>query len=410
MVATSLSGLWYRMARWAVPCVATAMVIAGGSAAAAGSPLAPWLDEFRAEAATPLHSGAISGPTCAERNAAEARTPEAVAGAFRLEPVRTPADSELRDTIRGVFTGVAARDPIFMAVMRGARAERLSPERAGRAAVVVASPGAFDSSASSPSGPPPINHRGKTVYAAPVRYFEDFENAARGREWTDARMPFERRGKFGRFAGPFRQASQTVNLAVQPGVSYVLSWDLYRLGAVTGAFRVEFDGVAIYDTTFETIDAENRAANGNKKRFDPDIARGVQAVFRAQTEIAEIRFVGEAETFDAAWGLDNVQVEEIPEQPLSEFGGGGGGVLAGAGGWRGAPGGSPPPFTNRDDYRSGAGGGDSGGGGDRRRHPPPAPVPAPGAGMIGAIAIAAAASRRRRDRARAKPRFIRTSS
>lgn len=238
---------------------------------------------------------------------------------------------------------------------------------------------------------------GRPVYAAPVRYYESFENSAMGREWDGGRVKVTKHDKFGRFAGPFRNNSQSVYLAVEPGRSYVLSIDLYFLGLAEGDFQIAIDGETVYDSTFDDIRLENLAANGKKESFDPEIVRGVLTVLRAEGDIAEVTITGASERVDGMWGFDNVQIEEVPDQPLSEFGEGGAGGPYSGGGGGSSDGSGFPTFPNRDDYSSPPASGDNDGGGERSptpRNPPE--IPAPGASALALAALTAKALRRRR--------------
>lgn len=238
---------------------------------------------------------------------------------------------------------------------------------------------------------------GRPVFAAPVRYYESFENSAMGREWDGGRVKVTKHDKFGRFAGPFRNNSQSVFLAVEPGRSYVLSIDLYFLGLAEGDFQIAIDGETVYDSTFDDIRLENLAANGKKESFDPDIVRGVLTVLRAEGDIAEVTITGASDRVDGLWGFDNVQIEEVPDQPLSEFGEDGAGGAYSGGGGGGTDGSGFPTFPNRDDYSSPPASGDNDGGGERSptpRNPPE--IPAPGATALALAALTANALRRRR--------------
>lgn len=238
---------------------------------------------------------------------------------------------------------------------------------------------------------------GRPVFAAPVRYYESFENSAMGREWDGGRVKVTKDEKFGRFAGPFRNHSQSVFLAVEPGRSYVLSIDLYFLGLAQGDFQITIDGETVYDSTFDDIRLENLAANGKKDSFDPDIVRGVLTVLRAERDIAEVTITGASERVDGLWGFDNVQIDEVPDQPLSEFGEGGAGGPYSGGGGGSTDGSGFPTNPNRSDYTSPPASGDNDGGGERgptRRNPPE--IPAPGATALALAAMAASALRRRR--------------
>lgn len=238
---------------------------------------------------------------------------------------------------------------------------------------------------------------GRPVFAAPVRYYESFENSAMGREWDGGRVKVTKLDKFGRFAGPFRNNSQSVFLAVEPGRSYVLSIDLYFLGLAEGDFQITIDGETVYDSTFDDIRLENLAANGKKESFDPDIVRGVLTVLRAEGDIAEVTITGASERVDGLWGFDNVQIDEVPDQPLSEFGEGGAGGPYSGGGGGSTDGSGFPTNPNRSDYSSPPASGDNDGGGERSPTPrTPNDIPAPGATALALAALAANALRRRR--------------
>lgn len=382
-MGSTIHGGGYVMALRRGASIAALLAIAGSASA-----------EF-APAARP-----ISGPTAPAPSSTTsfALTP---IDAIELESSRAaPAETSWREEWRAEAMIAAVRSTVMCAAPRAP--SQGGPVRAIASADIAASMSAIGGaspSGSSSSGTP-INHRGKSVAAAPVRYFENFENAALGREW-DGAARFDKDEVFGRYAGPFRNASQAVNLLVEPGKSYVLKCDLYFIGApAQGEFQILIDGVPMLDQSFAQLRDDNQLVNGSKPSFNPAIIRDVQVPFRAGPEIVEVVFVGASDTVDGMWGLDNVQVSEEPEQPLGSVGGGGAWPLWGA--LNNTGGSSPDGFA---DYRDplggmnggGGGGDDGGGGGGGGDGGPPREVPAPGGALVLLGAMSAMAQRRRRS-------------
>ncbi|MBL0927764.1 MAG: PEP-CTERM sorting domain-containing protein [Phycisphaerales bacterium] len=311
----------------------------------------------------------------------------------RTMPIRPMTDRERRELDRRLKAEAARRvdmavrsDPPSAALRRraGSEAEQSGTPSGGSAfpadAGVLdpsppeARPGDHASGADEgvASG---VNWRGQRPFAAPTRYFMDFEDGVVRPEWSLS-GGLETMAPFGTFAGPFRQASQAVNLKVEPGESYTLKFDLYLIARSLGdplasnVFSVQVDGQTVFENTFAELQAINRAADGAKPGFDESIVRAIKANFRPERQVAEIvwsvRSAGRpgGET----WGLDNVLVETDPGPTFGARDDAEVPWPGGAGSGNEPGGASPGPGGG-----GGGGGGDGGGGGGGKPRPKPTP-------------------------------------
>ncbi|HVZ94439.1 MAG TPA: hypothetical protein VG797_08010 [Phycisphaerales bacterium] len=395
MAATAISGRWYRMAATAGLACGLGFIPTGAHAQVIDSLTEPLgfvrtarLPSIIVSANTAARAENLAG-RAAERDTLDSWTLNERAGAEATHVVRQ-IDRPPTFFAPAAFSdrSVANAAPSNLVSSHAAPAQPKALRASTDAMIMFAS----YSADSEPKTESRVNYKGKKVFAAPVKYFEGFESAAVGREWTDQRMPREHEPKFSSFAGPFHNASKTVNLYVEPGHSYVIGFDLYFMGQATGTMKIVIDGQPAYEQSFDDIRAENEAINGKKKTFDADMARGLQTVFRASTEIVEVVFEGDCENIDGAWGLDNIQIMEAPVQPLGELGGG---APAFPYSGSGEGGGITPPFENPSNYSRSGGVSDDGGGGQRNAQPQQ-PIPAPSAIIPMILVCATQASRRNR--------------
>lgn len=243
----------------------------------------------------------------------------------------------------------------------------------------------------SASNEPRVDDDGKPIFAAPTKYFQDFEDGAVAREWRVAGI--ENMEKFGRFAGPFRNSTQTLYVQCEPDTPYVVTFDLLFIAAQLGdpaasdKFSVAVDGQALLEDTFATLRARNEEFNKERDEFDPDIYKQVAVTFTPRGDgVVTIKFKSAAfgSPGGETWGLDNVHIDIAPKQTLGELTHGEPNEIAafGAAGRIAAPGGNPTPFDTGSNYFRG----------DPNLRPPgavgpllpptPVPVPTPGATVL----------------------------
>lgn len=234
-----------------------------------------------------------------------------------------------------------------------------------------------------------LDEAGNPVFAAPTKYFQDFEDGTVAREWTLAGI--DELEKFGRFAGPFRNSAQTLFVKCEPDTPYIVSFDLLFIAAnlgdvsISDLFSVEVDGEALLRDTFQVLIARNEEFNGEREDFDRDIYKQVAVTFTPRGDgVVKIVFKStpHGNRGGETWGLDNVHIDIAPKQTLGELTHDEGSVIA-ASGFLGQTGLATAggPFDSGQNYFRGdpslRGNGPNG-----PRLPPPTPVPAPGAGLV----------------------------
>jgi hypothetical protein len=218
----------------------------------------------------------------------------------------------------------------------------------------------------------PATWHGGDVYAAEVKYHEDFESRSLGREWSVPQI--SAMTGLSRFAGPFRNQASTVNVAVTEGQSYAMSVDICfvatRLGTpdASDLLRITIDGEVRFETTIAALVAERAAQLDADPEANPHVYPNLIIPFRADYAIAEIviESIAAGEPGGEMWGFDNVMIDTTPKLMASVFGedgapttrayGGGGGFSPGAPGTAGrsfgpgafseGPGGQPDPDTS----------------------------------------------------------------
>ena len=259
-----------------------------------------------------------------------------------------------------------------------------------------------DASPAATSGGESSNFEGKAVFAAPTKYFQDFEDGAVAREWDLSGI--DDMEKFGRFAGPYRNSTQVLNVQCEPDTPYVVTFDLLFIAANLGnpaasdVFSVEVDGQPLLEDTFVTLQARNQKFNGDRGDFDRDIYKQLSLTFLPKGNgVVSIKFRCAASGLPGGetWGLDNVHIDIAPKQTLGELGDmqvsdfAGGGSLGQL-----AMGSSGAPFDTAQSYFRGdeslRGNGPTG-----PTIPPNIPVPSPGAGVT-MLAAGLLAARRKR--------------
>lgn len=235
-----------------------------------------------------------------------------------------------------------------------------------------------------------VDDEGKPVFAAPTKYFQDFEDGTVAREWNLAGI--DDMEKFGRFAGPYRNSTQTLFVQCEPDTPYVVTFDLLFIASQLGdpeasdLFSVEVDGQPLLQDTFLTLRARNEQFNKERDGFDADIYKQVAVTFTPTGDgVVKIKFKSAAHGSPGGetWGLDNVHIDIAPRQTLGELNHGDPsdfGVLGSIAGLS-AGGGYNGPFDNGKSYFQG----------DPSIRPPgprgpvtppQVPVPTPGAGVL----------------------------
>jgi len=238
---------------------------------------------------------------------------------------------------------------------------------------------------------PRLDDDGKPVFAAPTKYFQDFEDGAVAREWRLAGL--DNMEKFGRFAGPYRNSTQTLYVQCEPDTPYVVTFDLLFIAAQLGdpgasdKFSVEVDGQALLEDTFATLRERNEEFNKERDEFDPDIYKQVAVTFTPRGDgVVTIKFKSAAfgSPGGETWGLDNVHIDIAPKQTLGELEHADRNEIAalGAAGRLAGASGNPYPFDTETSYFRG----------DPNLRPPgargpllpptPIPVPTPGATVL----------------------------
>jgi hypothetical protein len=247
-----------------------------------------------------------------------------------------------------------------------------------------------------------VDDEGNPVFAAPTKYFQDFEDGTVAREWHLAGV--DDMEKFGRFAGPYRNSTQTLYVQCEPDTPYVVTFDLLFIAAQLGdpeasdLFSVEVDGQPLLQDTFLALRARNEAFNKDREGFDADIYKQVAVTFTPTGDgVVKIKFKSAAHGSPGGetWGLDNVHIDIAPKQTLGELNHSDpsdAGVLGSIAGLSSA--GYNGPFDAGKSYFQGDPSirppGPSG-----PTIPPQVPVPSPGAGAL-LVAGGWAALRRRR--------------
>ncbi len=167
---------------------------------------------------------------------------------------------------------------------------------------------------------------GNPVFAAPTKYFQDFEDGTVAREWRLSGL--DDMEKFGRFAGPYRNSTQTLYVKCEPDTPYVVTFDLLFIASMLGdesasdLFSVEVDGQALLQDTFSVLKARNQEFNQEREDFDPDIYRQVAVTFTPRGDgVVKIKFksVAHGSPGGETWGLDNVHIDIAPKQTLGEL-------------------------------------------------------------------------------------------
>lgn len=247
-----------------------------------------------------------------------------------------------------------------------------------------------------------LDDDGNPVFAAPTKYFQDFEDGTVAREWRLAGL--EEMDKFGRFAGPYRNSTQTLFVRCEPDTPYVVTFDLLFIAAnlgdvsVSDLFSVEVDGQALLQDTFAVLRERNETFNGERDDFDRDIYKQVAVTFTPRGDgVVKIKFKStpHGNPGGETWGLDNVHIDIAPKQTLGELTHDDASVIAAAGiiGQFGL-GTAGGPFDTGVNYFRGdpslRGNGPTG-----PTVPPNIPVPGPGAGVV-MLAGSLLALRRRR--------------
>ncbi len=380
-------------------------------------------------------SAGLAGPIHSDR---PARMPmaEVSVGAFRSnvsgasertrsfteEAVREARVSEIPwtlDPLSNIHIPIAAPDwrmmPSRVAVGRDGRASvqraRVLPALAALRGDAPSPAGSVFSSIygdepAAPAEPSPgarhLDDEGNPVFAAPTKYFQDFEDGTVAREWHLAGI--EDMEKFGRFAGPYRNSTQTLYVQCEPDTPYVVTFDLLFIASQLGdpeasdLFSVEVDGQPLLQDTFAVLQARNEQFNKDRDGFDRDIYKQVAVTFTPTGDgVVKIRFKSAAHGSPGGetWGLDNVHIDIAPKQTLGELNHSDpsdAGVLGSIAGLSSA--GYNGPFDTGKSYFQGDPSirppGPSG-----PTIPPQVPVPSPGAGAL-LVAGGYLAARRRR--------------
>ncbi len=224
----------------------------------------------------------------------------------------------------------------------------------------------------------PTNYRGEVPSAAPVRYFQDFEwSSSSIPEWEGMRSRYI--DGHSRIAGPFRNAEIAVSVETKPGVAYMVRFDLALVGARIGSesasdtFSVRVDGEEVLTRPFHEYTA--LAMELERGPEDGLTYPKVQLFFTAEHEYTEIAFVSTAagDPGGEMWGIDNVVIDRVPNNPAAFDEDGPSGPAPGGGFGGGGPSGLPP--IRGLDLGGGGGGGSSGGGGGGGGGNPPGDPP-----------------------------------
>lgn len=268
----------------------------------------------------------------------------------------------------------------------------------------------FNSAFGAPDAPPidpeggTTNFEGRSVIAAPTKYFQDFEDGSVAREWELTGL--DDMDKFGRFAGPYRNATQTLYVKCDPDVPYVVTFDLLFIAANLGdpeasdVFKVSADGQTLLEDRFTTLRERNEKFNSDREDFDRDIYKQVSLTFTPKGNgIITIKFKCDAAGLPGGetWGLDNVHIDIAPKQTLGEIGQVEAGPLSVLGGMAsgGATGGGYAGDDTKSYFRGDASIRQPGPRGPTSG-PTPVPAPTPGAGALLMLGGGMLAARRRR--------------
>lgn len=171
-----------------------------------------------------------------------------------------------------------------------------------------------------------VDDEGNPVFAAPTKYFQDFEDGTVAREWRLAGLVDME--KFGRFAGPYRNSTQTLFVKCEPETPYVVTFDLLFIASMLGdesasdLFSVEVDGQPLLQDTFSVLKARNQEFNKDRDDFDADIYKQVAVTFTPRGDgVVTIKFKSAAHGTPGGetWGLDNVHIDIAPKQTLGEL-------------------------------------------------------------------------------------------
>lgn len=231
---------------------------------------------------------------------------------WTLMPRRVVKDANGRSTIRRVNA------PIALSALRGD-----APTSSG--SIFSAAYGPADAGVGA-VGSNSLDDDGNPVFAAPTKYFQDFEDETVAREWRLSGL--DRMEKFGRFAGPFRNSSQTLFVQCEPDTPYVVTFDLLFIAATLGdpgasdLFSVEVDGQPLLQDTFVVLKDRNQKFNGEREDFDADIYKQVAVTFTPKGDgVVKIKFKCDAAGLPGGetWGLDNVHIDIAPKQTLAEL-------------------------------------------------------------------------------------------